>query len=171
MIALVAISTSANSQVGIKGGLGLGFAYNKDNAGELQVGLNLGANYAFNESIRAEFLIGPIFNGDKVAGTKYTSTILPVTVGAEYLLLPSSIVHPYAGLNLGLYHFGYKVNKSNTTSNHFGFAPKVGVDIAVMDNLSIDVCAKFHMYLYEDFFDDMHLGNIFGVNFGVVYKF
>lgn len=168
------LSTTAYSQLGIKGGFALGDRINPSQG--LHLGFNLGVTYDITESIRGEVLFEGLFRKETHSffgnsNYKINYHVLPITVGADYRFLKGKI-QPYAGLNLGVISFAANSNGSSYYGrSYFGFYPKAGVDFEITDNLLIDLTVKYYVA-----FDSKGLNNhtntqILGGNIGLIYVF
>lgn len=166
---------SSYSQVGIKAGFAFAQTIQKNNGGVFYPGFDIGVTYNISDNLRAEILYEGLFDGYKNALIKNTNWIFPITAGIDYSFLNEKF-HPYVGLNLGLYNTGvssrYAGSHLSSSTNHFGFYPKVGINYELTDNLLLDVAAKYHMFISKTNFDNnSYLNSAFGMNIGLAYKF
>ena len=75
---------------------------------------------------------------------------------------------PYAGADLGFYTFKSKVDfmgaSASSSDSYFGFAPTVGFEYGLTDNIALDVNAKYNYIM-----SDNDATSIIGINFGIIY--
>lgn len=173
ILPLFIFSLTAYSQVGIKGGFSFVNTVVKATSGAFYPGFDIGVTYDFNEHLRAELLYEGMFNGNNSGIAKTTSWIMPVTFGADYRFLDGNL-HPFVGMNLGLYSIGSRARFGGTTMSSsvssFGLYPKVGMNYEFTDNLMLDVALKYHVFFSKSGAAKA-TGMAFGMNIGVIYLF
>ncbi len=171
LVVLVSLlGTFAYSQVGVKGGFDAGFPVNGNND-KAKVGFYFGLTYNFNENMRIEFLQDILFQGQTNTGIAVHNNLYGSTVGFDYSFVLGSF-RPYLGLNLGSFTFQSVVNssfgKTKATSTYFGLVPKIGLDYAINDNLSVGFAVKHNLIVPNN--KNGNLYNMVGLNVGVAYK-
>lgn len=164
------IGLTAFSQFGIKGGGAFGVVTNTKNTNPAYGGFYAGATYNITDDLRVEALLEGMFRSKN----SVTSTFLPVTFGADYSFL-SGMVRPFVGFNLGSYTISSKTKFAGSNQNfsvsgtQFGLFPKVGVNIALTDNLLLDITTKYHVIFAKG--NNSGTTQLFGLNLGVNYVF
>jgi len=100
-----------------------------------------------------------INGGGATATLTGRASMLQVTAQAEYFfneVVPS--LRPYTGLEAGLYRTATKIDLTTNTGslgsvsdnfNNFGFAPKAGVQYAIIPNLGVNFDAGLHLVFGE----------------------
>ena len=157
LLALV-FSSTAFSQLGIKGGIGLGvnISPNRFSHG----GAALGLTYNFKERLRAEVLVEALFRKDNftylVQNTEGNSTmiesqesissLIPITLGIDYKFLTGKI-QPYAGLNAGIMTRGTRTDNQSYNSQYFLIQPKIGLNTVLTPNLLFDFTLKSQLMM------------------------
>lgn len=115
------------------------------------VGINLSGHYMLKENMAVGLNIGFNRFGGQDFGFgdedyNYSYSMIPVTGLFEYHFSAGSI-KPYAGLELGLYNFGYRVKYGGEVErdgeSYFGLAPAAGVLYNINENLIL--CANLKL--------------------------
>tara|TARA_B100001059_G_C17603520_1_gene460796 strand:- start:253 stop:786 length:534 start_codon:yes stop_codon:yes gene_type:complete len=136
------------------------------------LGFNLEGKYDINENMRAGIALGFYNWSESENGFKFGLNIIPVSASFEYKILTGDF-RPYAGINLGLNrtssYFKIDGESDRDAENDLSFAPVVGAEYWISDNLGINFNAKYHYILNGD-------GNVdnltaIALNLGVVYAF
>ena len=122
----------------------------------------LGANLGYISHSQEEEFFG--------IKTKVTTTILPITVNAQYFFTEEGF-RPYAGMGLGLYGLGGSLEVAGAsedfeTQNEFGLAPHVGAQYFFNESVGLDLNLKYHYIMTEE-----EATTAFGVNLGLVFQF
>jgi len=160
-------------KIGFGGGLNAKYMVNKN------IGVGLGAGY-YTFGAKSEHLnelknelidengVGNIDN------IKDNFAIIPI-VGKFSYYFGQNAFKPYVGVDLGLYMLRESLNaesdgqsgSNSSSTNKFGFAPVIGFEYALSNNLGLDVNVKYH----EIFSDGSNGISSLGVNVGLVYSF
>lgn len=141
---------------------------------EAFLGFNLEGKYDINENMRAGIALGFYNWSEGEDGFKLGLNIIPVAASFEYKVLTGNF-RPYAGINLGLNRTSVYVKfdgeSEREAENDLSFAPVVGAEYWISDNLGINFNAKYHYILNGD--ADMEIDNLtaFALNLGIVYSF
>ena len=106
------------------------------------------------------------------AGTyKVKEQIFPITPKVEYFFTDGPL-RPYAGLKAGLYLVKVSVNEESESESFFGFAPKVGVQYKLPQNLAVFLEGDYNLLINKKEFRDLG-GDTFGkflqFNLGIAY--
>lgn len=172
-VVIVCLSlVSFNSMAQISLGAGLGLLKSTEDNSESLFGGELYFKYDLTDAFRAGVNLGYYQTSDKIAGTKFTSSLVPVSVSGEYLFLDDKF-RPYVGVHLGVLRAGFKAgNSSNSNStSYFSLAPVAGAEYTISDQLGINVNIKYGFAFYKnDFTGDIENFSTFSPNIGVFYK-
>lgn len=152
---LLCITSQSNAQLGIKASIVTG-SPNYLPGYVTHIGFNTGLNYKLNDRWRADLSLEMLFRKEKIT---YLSSsqgsqapiklymnnsltfISPVTMGVDYRFLKDKI-RPFIGLNTGVLSTGIKINGEWYNSYYFAIQPKIGVDIALKENILLDFTMK-----------------------------
>ncbi|PKK35728.1 hypothetical protein BWI96_15600 [Siphonobacter sp. SORGH_AS_0500] len=98
------------------------------------------------------------------AGT-YTvkERLIPFTPKIEYFFIDGPL-RPYVGLKAGLYLASVSVNKQSESESFFGFAPKMGVQYKLPQNLAVFLEGDYNLLLNKKGARDLG-GDTFGSKF------
>lgn len=153
------ISYNAKAQFVAGGTLGLQapVGYFGDWA-KVGVGINLSGQYMLKENMAVGLNIGFNRFGGQDFGFgdedyNYSYSMIPITGLFEYHFTVSSI-KPYAGLELGFYHMGFRAKYGREVERdgefYFGLAPTAGVLYSINDNLILCGNLKLHNVFAEE---------------------
>ena len=164
VVALMAVSASAQIKVNVGGGLLFPMGDFGD-AAKTGFGANVGGKYMLNEKMAVGLNIGYFMMGEKVDGMKIS--IIPVSGSFTYYFGDGGL-KPYASAELGYYTAKTKIDALDVddSESDFGFAPVLGVEYALSDKLTLDANAKYHYINTED-----EATKAFGINVGLVFAF
>ena len=182
------VSGAINAQ--IKLGLSPGIQLPLGDFGDavnLGFGGGISGEYLVTENIGVGLNVGYFtFSGkDLPAGYKDSYSIIPITLDGKYYFMTEGF-KPYGGLDLGLYMLGNKwetpeenlgfgvvipAESKSETKSYFGFAPVVGVQYDLTDNLALDLNLKYNYVLSGEKVEGEKTPDFtsFGINVGIVY--
>ena len=157
--ALCLQSTTSNAQFSI--GLAPGaLIFTGDNS-ETQIGAGLSVKYKFNSNMRVGADLGYYFKKDDIV----TTSTMPIGASFEYLFSEGNF-RPYAGVNVGAYNVGAKIEGFGSASEmYFGGAPVLGADYRLNDNIFLNANVKYHYIMA-----DPDAVSAIGINLGVSYE-
>jgi outer membrane protein W len=150
---------NANAQGSLGANLGIykSFVENSD----AQIGFNLSGKYDINEQIRVGANLGYYFKS--YDGLR--SFTMPITGLFEYSFNDNDF-SPYAGTDFGLYRIGLSGGGESIAEASIGFAPVVGFNYSLSDNLKLNGNLKYHYILTSQ-----ASSSAIGFNAGICYKF
>ncbi len=137
--ALILINFAAKSQVSAS--LNFGAFKPTYEGSESQIGFNISAKYKVNPKISVGANFGYFSKNDKDFDFK-TST-MPIVGLVEYHLTDKK-VSPYVGLDFGLYNLASSFFGFKSSDSYLGVAPTLGINLAISEKISFNVCAKYH---------------------------
>ena len=151
-------NTNAQSSIGVNLGL-----YNSlEEGADSQFGFNLAGKLAISDQIRVGANIGYYFKSYEFGGRSFT---MPITGLFEYSFNDEDF-SPYAGIDLGIYRFGFSYDGNSDSQGYFGLAPVFGFNFSVADNLLLNFNAKYHYIMSEG-----ESTSALGINAGVALTF
>ena len=164
VVALMAVSASAQIKVNVGGGLLFPMGDFGD-AAKTGFGANVGGKYMLNEKMAVGLNVGYFMMGEKFDGLKIS--VIPVSGSFSYYFGEGAF-KPYASAELGYYTTKVKIDAldMDESESDLGFAPVFGVEYALSDKLALDVNAKYHYIMTED-----EATTAFGINVGVLFSF
>lgn len=149
-IALFGVFTffSIDTKAQVSAGVNLGVFKSFTEGSEAQFGFNLSGKYAINEKIRVGANFGYAYKTYDVLGIKLRAFVMPITGLFEYSFNDNAF-SPYAGADVGLYRFGLTSNGKTLAEGYFGFAPVVGFNYEISDNVLLNSNFKYHYVFTE----------------------
>lgn len=124
---------------------------------KLRIGANL-SYYFRNDEITAEY------------SRRLTRYFMPISGLLEYSFSKGGI-NPYLGMNVGTYIIGSRMDGESNSEAYLGFAPVGGLDIDISDNFVINARAKFHLYFFENYYNQTKSMRAFGIDISIFYRF
>ena len=107
---------------------------------------------------------------------KAITSIIPVTLTGKFYILTNN-VQPYIGFDAGLYLGYYKEKNSDggnfsSSGSSSGFAPAVGVQFKLSNNLALSVNGKYNVIFPKDIpFSYAIKNGLIGCNLGLIFAF
>ncbi|MCH2198182.1 MAG: porin family protein [Flavobacteriales bacterium] len=164
IVAIFALfSSNLTAQISVTGNLGMQQLVGENIDSDPLFGFGLEGKYDIDESLRVGLGFGSYSTKDEFLGIEFRSFVRPLYVLGEYTFMEGPF-SPYAGLNLGLYTFGAKVEDERNSDSYFGVAPLVGANYFVTDNIGINANARFTVVFGED-----DTANLLGIGIGATY--
>lgn len=168
LIGMSILSFQGLAQLSI--GAGVGLLKTTEENSEAHFGGELALKYDLSDAFRIGVNLGFYQDAQEVFGTKFKSSLAPISVLGEYQFLDGKF-KPYAGLHLGLMRAGYKVGNSSDSESYFSIAPVLGAGYEVTDNIGINLNFKYAISFYKnDFTDEIDNFSSISPNLGVFYR-
>jgi opacity protein-like surface antigen len=162
IITTVFFSKEANAQ--FSAGVNLGMIDLDDI--DAHLGFNVAGKYNLSDKVRIGLNIGYYSKSTSIFGEKLTSFIQPITGLVEYSFSTKPF-SPHAGVDIGIYRFGFSGGGESESDAYFGFAPLLGFNYSVSEKVAINANFKYHVIRFEE---DITNSGI-GLNGGVAFKF
>ncbi len=142
-------NVQAQLQVGLHGAYGIPTP--KEEGVKNSFGGGIQARYFISPNLAAGLeasLLSSKYSEDYGWLGKYTVKVrsIPITPKVEYFFLDGPI-RPYAGLKAGLYLANVSVEGKSESESSFGFAPKVGVQYKLPQNLAVFLEGDYNLIL------------------------
>lgn len=161
------ISFQSLSQFSV--GLGVGVLKSTEDNSDVLFGGELAGKYDFSESFRVGLNLGWYQTTEEFFGTKFKSSLAPISISGEYLFLEEKF-RPYVGVHLGLLRVGFKSGNSSNSDSYFSLAPVAGIEYQVSDNIGINANFKYGFAFYKnDFTDEIDNYSTISPNLGITY--
>lgn len=166
-IALFSIQATAQ----VSGGLGGGLLRSTEDNAESMLGFELYVKYDVTDAFRAGINFGYYQKTDEVFGVTFRSSLVPISITGEYVFLENNF-RPYVGLQLGVLQAGFKSGNTKTSDSYFAFAPVVGADYHINDQIGLNFNFKYGFAFYKnDLTDELDNFKTISPNIGIFYKF
>lgn len=134
--------SNASAQLSVNGNLGM---LQIEDAEDAQLGVNVAVKYAINDNINVGAYAGyytKSYEGDISFST------MPIGGLFEYSFSDAEF-SPYAGANVGIYRIAFDALGITASESNLGFAPVIGANYSLSNNLSINLNGKYH-YITTD---------------------
>lgn len=154
---------NANAQM--SAGVNVGMLKSFEDDSDAMLGFSVSGKYAISEKIRIGANLGYYSKSYEFFGVKLKAFTMPITGLFEYSLSDNSF-SPYVGADAGIYSLGVSGGSTSSSEAYLGFAPVVGLNYKISDQLHVNANAKYHVVM-----SDGESSTFFGINAGVCYVF